>query len=483
MSLTSALHSAYSGLTAASRSTGVVSDNIANALTPGYVRRSLSLTSYGQAGPGVFVAGITRNSDPGIIANRRSADAEFGAAQVVANFHSRLTFAFGSVSDVGSVAMRMTSFESSLIEASSLPNSVERLSTAVQSAKDLAASLATASDTVQTMRSSADRSIDAQVTVLNQSLSDVQKLNSRITSTLSRGGETASLLDQRQVLLDQINEIVPINVVDRDHGQVALYSNGGVILLDGPAAQISFSPAHTVTPQMSQASGALSGLQLNGIPIRTDSANGALRGGTLGAQFQIRDEIAPEVQEDIDSVARDLVERFEDPSLDSTLAAGAPGLFTDNGSAFDVANEVGLAGRLSLNASVDPDQGGESWRLRDGLGALVPGAVGNSQFLQDLGNALNAARTPGSGNFGTGQLTAAGVVSTVLSRFSQQNSTADQNLSFASASQTELTQIELAQGVDTDSELQTLMLAEQAYAANARMIEVVQDMMDTLLRI
>jgi flagellar hook-associated protein 1 FlgK len=70
-----------------------------------------------------------------------------------------------------------------------------------------------------------------------------------------------------------------------------------------------------------------------------------------------------------------------------------------------------------------------------------------------------------------------------MSHAAQNANESDRMLSFAAASMTELTRIELAQGVDTDAELQTLMLVEQAYAANARMIEVADEMMQTLLRI
>ncbi len=76
----------------------------------------------------------------------------------------------------------------------------------------------------------------------------------------------------------------------------------------------------------------------------------------------------------LDGMARDLYERFADPALDPTIAAGDPGLFTDRGAAFDPADEVGLAGRIAVNAAVDPAQGGQSWRLRDGIYAAAPGA-------------------------------------------------------------------------------------------------------------
>ena len=56
-------------------------------------------------------------------------------------------------------------------------------------------------------------------------------------------------------------------------------------------------------------------------------------------------------------------------------------------------------------------------------------------------------------------------------------------MSFASAQFYELTELGLADSVDTDVELQNLMVIVQAYAANARVIETVDQMFDTLLRI
>ena len=56
MSLSSALNSAMSGLTAASRASEVVSENIANVMTPGYARRSLELASAVHTGPGVRIS-------------------------------------------------------------------------------------------------------------------------------------------------------------------------------------------------------------------------------------------------------------------------------------------------------------------------------------------------------------------------------------------------------------------------------------------
>jgi len=363
MSISAAFHSAISGLTAAGRAAEVVSMNIANAQTLGYSRRSLNLSANTVA-PGVRVIGVQRHTDPGIVANRRQSESIFGQSAALAGFYDRFESLVGTATDPTSVAMRIAEFETSLIEAASHPESPQRLESAVGRARDLARTIADASEGLRAMRSQADTAIGVQVDRLNQALKDVQILNTKITATKAGGGETAGLLDQRQMVIDEINVIVPVNVVARDHGQVALFTDGGAILLDGPAATLSFMSVRDTMPEMTIDNGGLSGLEINGVAVRTDSATGALRGGTLSAQFEIRDELAITAQADLDAVARDLIERFETASLDPTAAVGDPGLFTDAGAVFDVTNEIGLAGRLSLNSIVDPDQGGESWRLR-----------------------------------------------------------------------------------------------------------------------
>ena len=482
MSFSSTLNNAISGLTAARRAAELVSENIANAQTPGYARRSLSLTSNSTTG-GVYVNGITRHVDAGIIANRRQSESIYGAADARSSFQSQLETLIGTVTDPGSISQRVADFESSLIAAASRPESPQRLETAVAQAGGLAQKIAGAAEGLRNLRTRADTAIGIQVDRLNQALQDVQAINVRITTTSAAGGEQAGLLDQRQRLVDEINKIVPVNVVSRDFGQIALYTDGGAILLDGPAATVGFTPARDTVPGMTLANGLLSGLEINGVEVKTGSSDGAMRGGTLSAQFEIRDELAVSAQADLDAVARDLIERFETPGLDATVAVGDPGLFTDDGAIFDVANELGLAGRIALNAVVDPTQGGEAWRLRAGLGAAVPGEPGEARQLQAFTDILTETRTPGSTVFGTGSLSMAGLGSALLSRVSLQAGEAEQRLSFAAASMTELTRIELDQGVDTDAELQALMIIEQAYAANARMIEVADQMMQAILRI
>jgi len=130
---------------------------------------------------------------------------------------------------------------------------------------------------------------------------------------------------------------------------------------------------------------------------------------------------------------------------------------------------------------VDPDAGGALWRLRDGFGAAVPGNVGNAVLLNDFVDALNAKRVPASGGFLGAARSGAGLVADFLTLTSSDRTQAQSRLSYARAEYDTLRQMELSKGVDTDAEMQKLMIIEQAYAANAQVISTADEMMQVIL--
>ncbi|HQY44283.1 MAG TPA: flagellar basal body protein [Paracoccaceae bacterium] len=80
MGLSTTLANALTGLNAASRGADVVSQNIANARTPGYARREVDLAaqSLGGNGAGVAVKGITRSFSQSLLNDVRLAGRRSG---------------------------------------------------------------------------------------------------------------------------------------------------------------------------------------------------------------------------------------------------------------------------------------------------------------------------------------------------------------------------------------------------------------------
>jgi flagellar hook-associated protein 1 FlgK len=483
MSISASLANALTGLTTASRAAELVSSNVANAMTEGYARRELDLSSKftGGIGSGVQVDGVRRIVDEVAIRERRLAAADVGYSGASVDFLRDLMTLVGEPGDAGSLADLQARFEASLLEAASRPDSDIRLANVLSDAAAFADKLNSIGDGIQTLREDADRDISQEVGRLNDTLKQVADLNDQILRSRTSASSYPELLDQRQRLVDSISELVPIRQLPRENGTIALYSMTGALLVDARPAEFGFAPTAPITADMTQASGALSGLTLNGSPIDTAGTNSPISGGRLAGLFDVRDRAAVSSQANLDELARDLVTRFESPGPDPTILPGAPGLFTDGGNALDITDLEGLASRVSINPLVDPAAGGALWRLRDGIGAAAPGPIGNGTILAAYSTTLADARAPSGGAFGTAAKTSAGFVSALTSEVARGINAESNQLSFANARFDTLRNTELALGVDTDQEMQKLLLIEQAYAANARVVQTIDDLIQTLI--
>lgn len=483
MTISSSLASAVSGLNAASRNVEVISNNIANAATKGYGRRELvtEARSIGSVGQGVRVVGVRREADMVLISDRRISQAASGADAVRAAYYSSLESAIGTTDSAVSIGSRIDAFDTALIAAAANPGNAARLDAALQAAGGLVRQISDAAETVQELRQRADGTIADQVEQLNAALRRVSDLNGQIRGHAAGNADASALMDQRQQVIDSIAAILPIREVQREFGQIALYAVNGAALVEGPAAQFGFAPTAAIGADTRLEDGELSGLTLNGRPVALEGSNSPIAGGAMQAQFQLRDRLAVESQAQLDALARDLVERFATPGLDGSVAAGAPGLFTDNGAAFDPQAETGLAQRLAVNAAADPQRGGALWRLRDGLEATAAADGGNAQLLVALQGALTERRPTASGGFMAGDRSLSALQGELISSVAAARLGAEAEASFSSARTEALVQQEEAGGVDTDFELQSLLMVEQAYAANAKVIQIIGQMLDKLM--
>lgn len=219
MSLSGALSNAVSGLFANARGTAVLSANIANAMNEGYGRRDVALTTDpNQTSGGVRVATITRQSNPILAYQKRLATAGYSASAAFAAFDSRLETLVGSVDTFGSIADKLTKMETALLSAASDPSSETRLRSLSFAAEGFASALRDASDGLTTQRSQADQQIATAVKTMNSGLSQLEKLNNQIMTAKHLGQDALGLMDQRDSILDQLSEFVPLHVIERDSG-------------------------------------------------------------------------------------------------------------------------------------------------------------------------------------------------------------------------------------------------------------------------
>lgn len=476
MSISTAFSNAASGLAASARAVQVVSANIANAMTPGYATRSLDLvaSTLGGSSGGVRLLGLSRSVDTALLGFSRDSRAAAAGAQTLADYRQAMETALGLPGQ--GISAALAEFDTALIRAAERPDLDSRLETVTGAALDLVGKLAGVEREIQARRAGADRAIARDVEALNTGLARIDSLNDQIVAQRAGGQITLGLEDERQALITALAEIVPLREQARTDGRVVLFTSGGELLLDLEPGVFGFDAAPAMEAGMTTGAG-LSGLTLRGRPIET-GATGPVQGGRLAASFQIRDVEAPQLQSDLDAFAADLIGRFADPATDSTLSPGSPGLFTDAGGLAGAS--PGLAGRLALNAAVLPALGGQLWRLRDGLGALSAGTVGNPAGLNALSAALDrrVSTVPG----GAAQSLAQSLAE-VLTRHSTLRQHSEDVAAVAQGRKAGFEEQLLAQGVDSDAEMQRLLLIEKAYAANARVIETADAMLRRLLEI
>lgn len=484
MSLSNALTNAVSGLAVASRGTEVVASNLANATTPGYARRELQTASRPliSGGGGVHVDGAVRVVRSSVLAQSRLASAEAARSGTLASFHKSVADSLGVPGKAGALTTLLSQFNSALVAAAARPESEAELSQAVSAARDLARAYNALGEQVQEARGTAVRAIGTDVEALNSGLARVAELNRQITIQNSGGRDSNALQDERQRIIDGLSQIVPIRELPREGGRVALFTAGGGVLLDGfTPARFDFSPTGAMTPEMTAGASGAGLLHLNGQPVPPEQMS-RFAGGRLAANFQIRDMDAPLAQARLDAAAADLHDRFVEGALDPA-PGGSAGLFTDAGTRAAIPAAPGLAQRLAVSTAVDPVAGGAVWRLRDGLGAGAPGAVGNADLLVRMQEALDRTRAPSSDAIGTSAASAAGLASELTSLAASARLAAERDVTTATAQSSTYDTMLRQDGVDSDREMETLLALERAYASNAKVLQAVDDMIQTILRL
>lgn len=486
MSISNALNNAVSGLTANGKLADITSNNIANALTPGYARKvgSAQASILDGAGAGVRVAAVDRLYSDDLTRTRRTADGELASEVARSQALTALADLVGDPNDAGSLFAKYQAFESSLRSLADTPESGALQLNAVLAAGDIVGKFNALADRTRDIRQSAEGEIAQLVGTMNSNLEEIARLNRQIQVFKSGSRDASALEDRRESLVDEVASILPVKTQRMSDGTVTMMTREGIVLATTQTAKLEFSARPIVTPDMEYAggSGILSGLTIDGVNV-TPGGGGpqAIAGGALAGLFDVRDRIAPEFQAQIDAMAADLAGRFETAGLDPTTAPGSAGLFTDTGSPINSADILGLSSRIALNAAIDPAANGDPARMRDGLGAAAPGPSSNAAFPAAMLDALTESRTAGaipglSGLRSGAEIAAAFSELRSSARITSENARAALTSTRETLANAESETI----GVDTDQELQQLLLIEQAYAANAQVVRTAAAMLDEL---
>jgi flagellar hook-associated protein 1 len=486
MNLTAALESARSSLMTSGIQSSVISRNIAGATATGYSRKLTVLDNH--PGAGVYVAAIQRAASTGLYTNVLTATSS--STKQSAIYDGLQKIAASTVDDPEldqSPTAQLNALKKALQQYANAPDNTTLAQAAVASAKDMATALNQATQTVQSVREGADADMNTSVQNINQLLSQFQSVNTAIVKGTISGDDVTDYLDQRDSIVSKLSQELGVTMSIRPNGDAALYADSGVVLFDKTARAVSFSPTNAYTAGTTG-----NAVYIDGVPVTGANSVMPLKSGKLAGLAELRDNATVTYQSQLDEVARGLVDAFKEVDQSGAALPDVPGLFTYPGAPAMPASatvSVGLAGLISVAASVDPVQGGNPNLLRDGAisgnAAYQYNTAGNAGYstrLQQLIGNMDASQPFDATTQGKPNGSLIDFASSSASWIESQRTAANDNVTYQNTLLDRSTAaLSNVNGVNMDDEMSLMLQVERTYSASSKIISTVDEMLQSLL--
>lgn len=436
---------ARSGAQASRIALDVTAQNIANASSEGYVRRSLQLEEVASSGgigrrgdvslSGVRLDRVVRNADQFRLAEvrRTSGDAARTDAEVTG-----LENIEASLEQTG-VFPAIVKFESALQQLLADPTEPGLRAAAIEGARSLAGTFNIASDSIDAAGAGIRFQASASVDQVNLLANELARVNLNLTRAPEASSDQTALLDRRDLLLQQIAEDIDISTTFAANETVEIRLGGSA----GPPL-VSLGTAGTLA--MATAADGTISFTLDGAALTPLS-------GSLTGRGQALAKLA-EAKTELDTIAQSIIDTVNTVQTGGEALDGSPGqaMLTGTG-----------AGDMALAF--------ENFAL---IATAPAGAGANSR---DPGN-LTALRDALTNADPAGRMDALlfDISSTVASR-------AITREALDSIAGNALVALQSQAGVDLDNEAVNLLRFQQAFQANGRVMQVASDIFDTLLGI
>ncbi len=481
MSLSSALLTAKSSLAATSKQTSVVSSNIARANDPDYSRRTASLVS----GPyGSLYVGISRSADEALFNRFIQSNSTASSSSILAGGLDRLSSLYSADNYSGSPSALIGDLRDALQTYAASPSNSALGDSVVSTAQSLANALNAGTKQIQSLRNDADREIADSVASINDLLAKFEKVNQEIVGGTRANRDVSDYMDQRDAILKQLSGEIGITTMMRGDNDMVIFAENGVTLFETTARKVSFEQSTVLAPGISGKA-----VLVDGVPLNHETFDQPYGTGRLSGLLQLRDQIAPQYQMQLDEIARNLVTMFAE-SDQTGVGADKTGLFSWTGSP-DVPGagmSAGIAGSIKVSPAFVASEGGSALLLRDG-GANGPdykynseGSAGFSERLRALNEAFSEpmAFDPATGLSASSSLMdySASSISWLEGKRQKANSEFSYNATVATQADAALSN---ANGVDMDTEMALLLDLEHSYQASSRVLTTISAMLDDLL--
>jgi flagellar hook-associated protein 1 len=351
MGLSSALAIAMSGLRANQAALSIVSGNVANAQTPGYVTQTANQIEVqsGGSGSSVEVTGVNRQLDLYVQSQLRTETSGGAYADQTANILGQLQSVYGTPGGVGTLETTYSNFTTALQALSTSQGTQSAQTTALAAAQSLAQELNQTSQGIQSLRSNVEQDIGSSVTQANTDMKKIANINQQLQGLSSTDPAAATLMDQRDSAISDLSTLMDVHVVTDPSNQANVFTTSGTQLVGGSlASTINFSSSGSLTANSLYSTNA----SQNGVGSLTIQlpngasydmvSNNTITSGKIAADLKLRDQTLVQAQTQVDQLAASMSSALSDTTTAGTAVTGPPAGFSVNTSNMLAGNTVNL---------------------------------------------------------------------------------------------------------------------------------------------
>lgn len=336
MGLSSALATAMAGLRANQAALSIISSNVANAGTPGYVTQNPNQIEVGSGtyGSTVQVDGVNRELDLFVQGQLRTETSGGAYANQMANILGQLQSVYGTPGGDGTLETALNNFTTALQSLSSNPSATSAQSVALSAAQTLAQQLNSTAQGIQSLRTNVEQDIGNSATQANADLNQIAQINSKLQGLSSTDPQAATLMDQRDSAINDLSKYVDVRVVTDPSNQANIFTTTGIQLVGaGLASQFNFSsPGALSATALYSANPAQSGVGTLSIHLPNGSnidvvANNVVSSGQIAADLKLRDQTLVQAQTQVDQLAATIASSASNQTTAGTTVTGPPAGF------------------------------------------------------------------------------------------------------------------------------------------------------------
>ena len=247
----------------------VVSNNISNMNTTGYSKQSVAFSSIPaynsynycssigslQIGNGAQLVAINRNRAQWLDNYFREQYTEYGYYNQIGSMTNNIENLMNNELSSTGLQQKLSDFFSASQALTTDPTNNAYRIAFVEAAEDVANMLNSMSSSLQSMREQAvgtigdpdsfDKSqIKMSVDELNNKLAQLAEINTEISKSMAGGSANNDLLDQRDVLLDEISQAMPLTITTNTNGTVNVHL-GNKVLVEGGEQKLQLKAVQT----------------------------------------------------------------------------------------------------------------------------------------------------------------------------------------------------------------------------------------------